>query len=137
MKLAKLMNSSDKMRKINSRFVKVVQFKIGKDRYGLPTAVAKTYTPIEYTVTRRLQPARDQNRYVSSIKFLDRALNVKVSCSCPDYCFRFEVANHEAGASDIKYSNGEMPTTTNADMQPGLCKHLIALRKIVKDKYNV
>lgn len=136
MKLAKLVNSSDKMRKANSRFVKLVGYKAGRDKKGLATAVCKTFTPKEYKLGRVVD-AKDKNKYVSSIKFLDDKLNVKVSCSCPDYCFMWEVANHRHGASDIIYSNGEPPLEKNPNNRPGLCKHLLALRAFIKNKHGV
>jgi len=136
MKLAKLVNASEKTRKINARFVKIVGYKAGRDKDGLPTATAKTYTPREYK-SGRVVESHDKNRYVSSIKFLDKKLNVKVSCSCPDYCFRWEYANHRQGASDIIYGNGEPPVETNPNLHLGLCKHILALRALVKQKHGV
>ena len=121
MKLAKLVNSSDKMRKANARLVRVVGYKTGFDKNKIPTAVAKTYTPREYTIGMKLRQAKDKNKYVSSIKFLDRKLNVKVSCSCPDYMYRHEWANTQAGASDVIYGNGEPSTETNPSNKVGLC----------------
>jgi len=52
---------------------------------------------------------------------------VEVSCSCPDYKYRWEVANKKAGSSRIIFSNGKDPNITNPTFRPGLCKHLIAL----------
>lgn len=137
MKLNQLVSKSDRMRKANARLVRVVGYKTGFDKLKRPTAVARTYTPREYTIGMRLRQAKDQNKYVSSIKFLDKELNVKVSCSCPDFMFRHEFANSQVGASDIIYGNGEPPTETNPSHTPGLCKHLLALRKILKDKHGV
>lgn len=137
MKLDQLVSKTDKMRKLNARLVRVVGYKTGFDKKGLPTAVAKTYTPREYTLGMRLVRAKDQNKYVSSIKFLDRSLNVKVSCSCPDFMFRWEFALAQAGAADIIYGNGEPPDITNADQRPALCKHLLALRALLKDRNGV
>jgi len=137
MKLNKLVSTSDKLRKLNAKLVRVVQIKTGKDRKGNPTVMAKTYTPREVNVHYKIVPARDKSRYVSSIKFIDNKLNVKVSCSCPDYLFRWEVANHQAGCSDIVYSNGEPPLFTNPSMTPSMCKHLLALRGMIKTKYGV
>lgn len=137
MKLNQLVSKSDRLRKANSRLVRVVGYKTGLDKLKRPTAVARTYTPREYTIGMRLRQAKDQNKYVSSIKFLDKELNVKVSCSCPDYMFRFEWANAQAGASDILYGNGDPPDETNPNHTPGLCKHLLALRNILKERHNV
>lgn len=72
-------------------------------------------------------PARDRKTYVSAIVFTDRKLNVKVGCSCLDNLFRWEVANHDKGAADIYYSNGQAPNITNPLLKVSLCKHLTAL----------
>lgn len=136
-KLNKFVQMSDRMRRINSRLVKIVGYKTGVDKQGIPTAVARTYSPREFIIGGRLIKARDQNRYTSSIKFLSKSLNVKVSCSCPDYMFRWEWANAQQGASDIIYGNGEPPDDTNPQYNPGMCKHLLALRKKIKDTHNV
>lgn len=140
MTLNELVRLSERMRRLNSRLVKIVGYKTGKDKQGIPTAVAKTYTPLEYKLGLggpRIGRASDQAKYVSSIKFLDRKMHVRVSCSCPDYYFRFEVANHLVGASDIIYSTGEMPDQSNPEYRPQLCKHLIRLRTLIKEKHNV
>ncbi len=138
MKLDQLVRQSDRMRKANSKLVRVVGYKTGFDKQGLPTAVAKTYTPREYTVGMRLVKARDQNKYVSSVKFLDKKLNCKVSCSCPDFVFAgWEWSNAQVGASDIIYGNGEPPDIKNPGHRPGLCKHLLALRQLIKDKHGI
>lgn len=137
MKLSQLMNSSERMRKLNSKFVKILNYKEGRDKSGQAVAMAKTYTPYELNVHHRIQPSKDKNRYVSSITFIDKKLNVKVSCSCPDYMYRWEFANAQAGAADIIYGNGDEPGSTNPGNVPGLCKHLIALRSAVKQKHNI
>lgn len=137
MKLAKLVSASDKLRKINARFVKIVGYKNGWDKAGHATAICRTYTPREYK-GGRVVPATDYKRYTSSIKFLDKQLNVKVSCSCPDYTFAgWEYANHLAGASDLIYGNGEPPTIKNPQNKIGLCKHLLALRAFIQNKHGV
>lgn len=137
MKLNQLVSKTDRMRKANARLVKVVGYKTGFDKKKLPTAVAKTYTPREYTIGMRLVKAKDQNKYVSSIKFLNKQLDVKVSCSCPDFMFRWEWADAQVGAADIIYGNGEPPDETNPSHEIGLCKHLVALRKLIKERNGV
>jgi hypothetical protein len=132
------MNATDKLRKLNARFVKVVSFKKGyKKGTGQATAIAKTYTPLEYTLDHRIRKAQDQNKYVSSITFLDKQLNVKVSCSCPDFMFRHEFILNQYGAADIVYGNGEPPLMTRQDDRPSVCKHLVALRILIKQQEGV
>jgi hypothetical protein len=124
------------MRKLNSKFVKVVNYKAGRDKLGRAVAMAKTYTPLELNVHRNVVNSRDKNRYVSAITFLDKSLNVEVTCSCPDYVFSgAEYNNAQVGASKIIYGNGEAPDASKSH-KPGLCKHLIALRALVKQKHG-
>lgn len=136
MKLAKLIAVSDKLRKINSKFVKITGYKNGWDRKGIATAICRSYSPREYS-NGRVVPAKDLNKYTTSIKFLDKQLNVKVSCSCPDFMYRWEYANHRIGVSDIIYSNGEPARETNPLNRPGGCKHILALAQFVKDRHGL
>ena len=137
MKLDVLVRKSEALRKINARLVKVVQYRAGRDKKGYAVAMAKTYTRLEVNVQKKLMKARDQNKYVSHIKFLDKKLNVEVSCSCPDFIYRWEYANAQVGAAKIRYSNGDAPDSTNPGHKPGLCKHLLALRALIKQKHGV
>lgn len=135
--LPQLVKLSEPLRKVNSKFVKVVGYKTGMDKKGIPTAVAKTYTDLEYNVHHKVVRT-SSTRYISSVKFLDRKHKwVQVSCSCPDYLYRWEYANHMHGASEIIFGNGEPAGATNPENRPGLCKHLLALRKIIKDRHGV
>ena len=137
MKLNYLVRRSEAMRKVNAGFVKVVQFKAGRDKKGFAVALAKTYTRREVNIHRRLVNSRDQNRYVSSVKFIDKKLNVEVSCSCPDFMYRWEYALAQVGAAQIIYGNHEAPDYTNPGHKIGLCKHLIALRLLILKKHNI
>lgn len=134
MNLDKLVSKSEPLRKINARFVKVVAYKAGRDKKGFATAMAKTYTSQEVNVHKKVVTSKDQNRYVSSFKFLDKKLHVECSCSCPDFMYRFEFNLARVGAARIIYGNGEEPTMYH---EIGLCKHLIALRAIIKKKHNI
>lgn len=60
--------------------------------------------------------------------------NVSVSCSCPDFLYRFEVANFNKGAARIQYSNGAAPVITNPQGKASLCKHLVAIQQDVFNK---
>ena len=136
MKMDQLVKGTNAMRRANSKFVKVLNYKAGKDKEGRPTAMAKTYTPHEYNVHRHIVDARDKKRYVSAITFIDKKLNVEVTCSCPDYVFSgAEYNNAQVGASKIRYGNGEPPDSSKPD-RPSMCKHLIALRALVKAKHG-
>ena len=50
-----------------------------------------------------------------------------VSCDCDNFKFQWEYALTHAGASKIKYSNGNPPTTTNPHLTHGVCSHLYAV----------
>jgi hypothetical protein len=135
MKLKALLSTSEKLRKLNSRYVKIKAYKEGRDKNGFAYVVAKTYSSQVLNVFKQVVPTRDRKVHVTKILFIDAKLNVKVSCSCEDYCFSWEYSNHHAGASDIYYSNGEAPTVKAYG--PGLCKHLIAISKKVMDRYGL
>lgn len=138
MKLDVLARKSEATRKINASFVKVVQYKAGRDKQGYAVAMAKTYSMREVNVHRHLVPSKDRNKYVSAIRFIDAQLNVSVSCSCPDYVYGgWEWSNAQVGASKIIYGNGEPPTIRNPGHKPGMCKHLLALRAVIKQKHGV
>lgn len=137
MKLDALISKSDRMRKMNAKLVRVIGYKTGFDKKDVPTAIAKTYTPREYIIGNKIVRARDQNKYTSSVKFIDKKLNCKVSCSCPDFMYRHEWVLAQLGAADIIYGNGQPPDHTNRDHRPGLCKHLIALRAILKQRHGI
>jgi len=49
---------------------------------------------------------------------------VWVSCSCPDFLYRWEVALAHRNNSSVIYSNGAYPKITNPQMTPGVCKHV-------------
>ena len=137
MKLNALVKKSDALRKVNARLVKVINYKAGRDKKGFAVAMAKTYSRQEVGVNRRLVRSRDTKPYVSHVKFIDKKLNVEVSCSCPDFMFRWEFALAQAGAAQIRYGDGSPSDSTNPQYKPGLCKHLIALRTLIKAKHNI
>jgi hypothetical protein len=136
MKMDKLLKNTDAMRRANAKFVKVVNYKAGRDKDKRPTAMAKTYTPHKYNLHYHVVNDPDKKRYVSAITFLNPQLDVEVTCSCPDYVFSgAEYNNAQVGASKIRYGNGEPPDATKSD-RPSLCKHLVALRALVKERHG-
>ena len=138
MKLNTVAGKTDKGRRLRARLVKISYYRAGRDEKGYATAIARTYTPYDYDVHMKIVPAKDKNsRYVSSIKFTDKDLNVLVNCSCPDYMFRWSWANHKAGVGEHVYDNGEPPDIRNPSYRYQLCKHLYALRQLVKQKHGI
>jgi len=49
---------------------------------------------------------------------------VYVSCSCPDFKYRWEVSLAHRNNTSITYSNGAYPKITNPQLVPGVCKHI-------------
>lgn len=45
-------------------------------------------------------------------------------CSCEYFMYHLEVALASVGSTDVKYSNGMLPTMTNPGMVRYFCKHL-------------
>jgi hypothetical protein len=64
-----------------------------------------------------------------------------VDCSCPDYRYKWAVANKDkqagvVGATSLNKNNGQFPRVTNPYLAPGLCKHLISLKEYLRTKLN-
>lgn len=59
------------------------------------------------------------------------AANGVIAHNCESYIYTYEYANAWHGAAYLIYSNGEPPVWMNPSFAPGMCKHLIALSKIV------
>lgn len=121
-------------RKQRALYVKIIAMKAGRTPEGLGFVAAKTYST--HTVNSKGELVRNPSptRYVSMITFIDKKLHCKVSCSCDDLLFRWEFANAEKEAGDIEYSNGEAPNTTNPELKPSLCKHIMALYTKIQPK---
>jgi hypothetical protein len=49
-----------------------------------------------------------------------------VTCTCPDFKYRWEVANQRKGNSMLLQSNGNLPVITNPKMKQWMCKHALA-----------
>lgn len=63
-----------------------------------------------------------------SMRFYGNGDNSKahLQCSCEWFLYYCEVALYNIESSDIKYSNGEAPSTTNPQEIPIICKHIYA-----------
>jgi hypothetical protein len=104
---------------------KIPDVRVTKPKFGIskstkhPTAVAITFS----VETENGKPKLF--KYATSIEFMPK-MYVKVSCSCPDFLYRWEYALWKNGAADIIHSNGEPPIDSNPNNVPGCCKHLLA-----------
>lgn len=132
--LKQFMRKTDRGRHYRAGFVRIVGMKTGHFKSGLGYVASKSYTT--HKVNDRGQLIRIQNpqHHVTVITFIDKRLHVHVACSCEDNTFRWEFANTQKDASEIEYSNGAPPTTTNPMLRTSLCKHTIALVNKVKPK---
>jgi len=96
--------------------------------------------PIWRTATRTSILGERPRRHFQEIivltdgKIADKA-RLKVSCDCGFFMYTSEVALFLRGASDIIYSNGELPVHTNPKKVPLVCKHLwVVLNRLIKAK---
>ena len=83
----------------------------------------------------------DHGPYLTRIRFyydtegtLPENPDVWVHCSCPLFKFSLETCLAYHGSSEIKESNGRYPRIKNPDMDPYLCKHLVAIMARAKKK---
>lgn len=119
MLIADILKNIEWGRKQRSEYVRIISYRFGFKRSDmLPKAVAKAYSKREgYT---------SAYRYICTVECLNAKSHVKVSCSCPDFCFQYEYVLAKKGAADIIYCNGERPQHPN---KPGCCKHIFMLIK--------
>lgn len=94
-------------------------------RGGAPAVVAHCLTPGS-TVKRVSIIGMDKEE-----DSIVRQKRVLVSCPCEDFTFTWEYALWTWGASHIKYCNGDPAVVRNPGNYPGMCKHLVAVAKIV------
>ena len=94
---------------------------------------------VTYDIWRKDRVRRVHDSYIIGMdddqdKPIHRHTKVLVQCSCENFVFVWEYANATVGASRLIYSNGEPPRMTNPRLAVGLCKHLVALAKIIMEK---
>lgn len=122
-----IVKKTPKLRQHNAKYVKLSAPKFGYTPKGHAFVAVKSYSTKVLTPTGILIKNPNPDRYVTVVEFLDDKLHVNLSCSCPDFMYRFEVALNKNEAADIEYSNGALPTMTNPQMVSACCKHCIAL----------
>lgn len=132
--LKQLVARTDPERKQRATYVKIIKMKTGHNSEGRGVVLAQSYSRMKVNSEGRLVRNASPERYMSGIVFLNTKLQVHVACSCLDNTFRWEWANANKGASEIEYSNGEPPNTTNPMYKTGLCKHLVALVERIAPK---
>jgi hypothetical protein len=124
----------DGFRRAGSKFVKFTDLKKGYLSNGNGYIAGASYSTHVLDSSGRAHVNEDPSKYVTVIEFVDSELHVHVSCSCSDFTYRWEWALWNRGASEIEYSNGDAPDTTNPMYKPKMCKHSFALYLKIKDK---
>lgn len=115
-------------------YVRVSSLKRGVSKKdGSLTFLAKTLTYFRDNRSGRLS----HEQHVTSIDFPvykgSQGSYVRLSCSCLDFCMRWEYNLHKKGAAEIRYCNGEAPKEY---IPIGLCMHCIALAsRLANDGY--
>lgn len=132
--LKQLFRQTDEGRKQRALYVKVLGLKTGYLRSGLGYVASKSMSTHKVDASGKLVRVSNPTQHVTVITFVDKKLNVHCACSCEDNTFRWEYANAAKGASEIEYSNGEPPTTTNPKLRNSLCKHMVALVNKIRPK---
>ena len=133
--LPQIVRRVNERRHQSAKYVRIIQVKKGWDSLGRGYVAAASYsTKIWDNYKRKFVLNKVRNRYVTVIVFLDTRLHVVVSCSCPDFKYRWEVALNHKQAAEIEYSNGELPVIRNPSMKAAECKHLVALYNKIKDE---
>jgi hypothetical protein len=129
-----IIRRTDPQRKADSANVRILARKVGYTPEGYGFIAAQTQSNYRRMPDGRLVRVTGNDKYVTVITILNKKMHAKVSCSCPDFTYRWEVALEDRGSADIEYSNGDAPTITNPVLVPACCKHLVALYESVKTK---
>jgi len=132
--LKQFMTKTDEGRKQRAQYVRIVGLKTGYLKSGLGYVACKSYSTHKVNEQGRLVRVPNPEHHITVITFIDKKLHVHHACSCQDNLFRWEWANTQKNASEIEYSNGEPPTTTNPRFKNSLCKHGVALVERIRPK---
>lgn len=123
---ARMLRATPADRFEKSQFIKLASVKSGVSR----TSGRKKILAQTVSIDKK---APDRTKYITSIEIFSRQ-NIKVSCSCSDFMFRWEYALEKKGGADLVYGNGDPPVDRNPALKPGVCKHLLALIDRAKEK---
>lgn len=136
MTLRQLVRGTPKLFINNAVDVEAKKIERKKTKTGRPVIMGQmvTYDPWRKDRVRRVHDSYIIGMDDDEHKPINRHQKVLVQCSCENFVFVWEYANATVGASRLIYSNGEPPNFTNPMLAPGLCKHLVALAKIIMEK---
>lgn len=100
----------------------------------------RTPKSLEGYTTYRLETVNLENGHKYNVTVFSPTARVSpdtkllIDSPCPLFVFRYEYALAKRGNALIYRSNGDVPSTTNPRLTPGLCHHSIAaLRFLVKN----
>lgn len=111
----------------NSRYVKLLRANMLKTRPEIQT-MTQTVIPGEKPRFYRQRIYTDDLTYTGRIS---RCPDIKISCSCPRFKFKWEFSLAMRYAADIIFSNGEYPVITNPSLKIGACKHCIIILNLI------
>ena len=122
---------------LNAKYTMVTNPRVGFDKKsGLPFFIAQTYSTKVYDpkLKTMVPNPRVNERYLTEIHTLDKKGHIELSCSCPDFLFRHEVALFDKDAAQVEYSNGDYPKITNPLLKPTCCKHCLSFYTLLHSK---
>lgn len=111
---------------INASFTRIKKLHgVRRDDDGRIYAYATTYSTKIWDAKHRVWVRKPPKYYDTFIMVNPRKNSVVLSCSCPDFMYRHEVALWKRGGADIEYSNGMRPRITNPRERATCCKHCL------------
>lgn len=138
MTFAQLFRSSTPSRKQRAKDMKFVN--------RLPIRAQKTDSYWDFRYKSGSSNNTTGDSYRGRITFLKptkgkigESVNCEVDCGCPDYRYRWAYANNRRdagpmGRESLNQCNGARPRITNPKLQPGMCKHLLALKDQLRQR---
>lgn len=129
----------------NAAFARIKEFKgVRKDQNGRYYAYATTYSTKTYDERTHRWISKNSPAYYDTfimvrhykrVKGYQRQSTIVMSCSCPDFKYRHEVALTLRGGSFFKYSNMERPRITNPRLRRTCCKHCLRFYQFLSKEY--
>lgn len=136
MTLHQLISSTPQLFKNNAVDVEAYKWRKTRTKGGKPVVQGVMWTndPWRPKRTRRYHETYVIGLDADKDKPVHKHKKVLVQCTCESFVYTYEYANAKRGASYLIYSNGDPPVWMNPRMVPGMCKHLIALSKIILEE---
>lgn len=129
----------------NASFARIKEFKgLRKDNDGRYYAYAITYSTKVFDkkahrwITKKSRQYYDtfiMVKHYKKSKGYQRQSTIVMSCSCPDFKYRHEVALTLHGGSFFKYSNTRRPKITNPKLRRTCCKHCLRFYQFLSKEF--